>query len=88
MSFGWGAQVVRFFPGLFNLFRDYSFQIFLVGIFPQMLVELVVWRQVHSQSLVVPFYLVSVLFALFAGVLIGKYGRRLPAILRWCIGLK
>lgn len=89
MSFGWAGVVSRWLPGLFSSFRDHSFQIFLVGIFPQMLVELFVWRRVHEEWMQLPFYLVSCLFALAAGVLVGRLAPKLPwRWLRWCVGAK
>ena len=83
------VRVTKIWPNLFSSFRDYSFQIFLIGIFPQMLIELVVWSRFHSEWLLIPFYLLSVLLALFSGVLLGKLGRIISwKPLRWSIGLK
>lgn len=88
MSFGWGVRIVHVL-NLFSSFRDHSFQIFLVGIFPQMFVELVVWTRFHSQLTLLPFYLVSCLLAIYCGVLVSKLGSRIPCkYLRWAIGLK
>lgn len=89
MTFAIGIRVAKAFPGLFSSFRDHSFQIFLVGIFPQLFIELLVWTRVHSEAMLLPFYLVSVLAALYIGVLVGKIGKKIPwKVFRWGIGLK
>lgn len=88
MSFGWGVRIAGVID-LFSTFRDHSFQIFLVGIFPQMLVELVLWTRFHGELMVLPFYILSCLLALYSGVLVSKLGSRIPnKYIRWCIGLK
>lgn len=87
-SFGWGMQLQRF-PRLFSSFRDHSFQIFLVGIFPQMFVEIFVWRKFYSPEMQIPFYLLSCFLALAAGVIMSKLAARIPIRwIRWCFGLK
>ena len=88
-TFGIGVHVAKRFPHLFSSFRDHSFQIFLVGIFPQMIIELLVWRHVHAAGMQLPYFIVSVSLALFTGVLVSKIGQRLSSkYLRWCLGLK
>ncbi len=89
MTFAIGVRVARAFPRLFSSFRDHSFQIFLVGIFPQLFIELLVWTRVHSEMMLLPFYVVSVVGALFAGVVVSRVGSRIPwRFLRWGLGLK
>lgn len=89
MTFAVGVRIVKLFPGLFGSFRDHSFQIYLVGIFPQMLIELFVWKRFHSEYMLFPYYIISVFMALYTGVLVSKIGRRIPSrLLRWCLGLK
>lgn len=88
MSFGWGVRIAGKL-NLFSSFRDHSFQIFLVGLFPQMFVELVLWSRFHSEMALLPFYIVSCLLALYSGVLLSKMASRLPCkYLRWGFGLK
>lgn len=88
MSFGWGVRVAGKL-NLFSSFRDHSFQIFLIGLFPQMLVEMVLWSRFHSEMTLLPFYILSCMLALYSGVLLGKVGSRLPSkYLRWGLGLK
>lgn len=88
-TFAIGLRVARAFPGLFGSFRDHSFQIFLVGIFPQLFIELLVWTRVHSEWMLLPFYIVSVLGALFTGVAVSRIGSKIPCrFIRWGLGLK
>lgn len=88
MSMGWASMLTRF-PGLFASFRDHSFQIFLVGIFPQMAIELLVWRSFHEEWMLFPYYVVSCGLALACGVLVSKSASRLPyRWLRLCFGAK
>ncbi|MCM1110867.1 MAG: acyltransferase [Clostridium sp.] len=89
MSFGLAARVVKLFPNLFSSFSGHSFQIYLVGIFPQMFIELIVWRHFHPAGMLLPFYIVSVVLALAFGVMVSRYGSRIPfRFLRWGLGLK
>lgn len=88
MSFGWGVRIADVCD-LFSSFRDHSFQIFLVGIFPQMLVELVLWTRFHGELTLLPFYILSCLLAIYSGVLVSRIGSRIRCrCLRWGIGLK
>lgn len=77
-SFGWGAVAARRFPKLFGSFRDYSFQIFLIGIFPQMFIELIIWKHFHAGWMQVPFYLASCTAGIYAGCLMGKMAKKIP----------
>lgn len=88
-SFGWGCAVARRFPTLFSSFRDSSFQIFLVGIFPQMLLELFVWKRFHAEWMIPLFYAVSCVAALYCGHLTVKIVQRVRwRQIRWLFGLK
>ncbi len=89
MSFGWASIVSHMYPGLFKSFRDHTFQIFLVGIYPQMFVELFVWRHIHEEWMMIPFYIVSCVLALATGVIVSRVAQRLPLHwMRWCFGAR
>lgn len=89
MSVGWGVVAAGRWPGVFASFRDHTFQIFLVGLFPQMFVELFVWTKIHHQWLQLPFYVVSCLGAIVVGVVVSRLMSRVGSKwLRWCFGLK
>ena len=89
MSFVWAISVADRWPKLFRSFRDHSFQIFLVAIFPQMLIELVVWKRFHSENYELPFYIISVSAALGLGVLVSLLTSRIKTpFFRWIFGHK
>ena len=88
MSIGLGCLLKRF-PSLFGSFRDHSFQIFLVGIFPQMFVELIIWKRIHEEWMQLPFYVISSLLAIVCGIVMSRTASHLPSPwLRRCFGLK
>ena len=89
MSLAWGVWIADRFPKLFSSFRDHSFQIFLVGIFPQMFVELFLWKRLHHEWLQIPYYLLSCVLALAFAVAVSRMAsREKTPWLRWCFGLK
>lgn len=89
MSVAWGVTAEGYFPRLFSSFRDYSFQIFLIGIFPQMFLELFLWRKMAAASLQIPYYFISCAAAILAAVIISKLAEKSPyAIVRRFFGLK
>lgn len=64
------------FPLLFSSFRDYSFQIFLLGIYPQMFVELILARK-FTEAWQQPLLLIlSVLLGLYIPVLVAKIAQK------------
>ena len=71
-------------------FRDYSFQIFLLGIYPQMFVELFLGKRFSGSSVVVDFLLImgSVILALYIPVLISKVCKRYFEWANVILGLK
>ena len=64
-------------PSVLSSFRDYSFQIFLLGIYPQMFVELILMKKMTElwmqPLLVVP----SVLLGIYVPVIISRSVKRL-----------
>lgn len=90
MSIAWAVTLVDRFPKMFSWFRDYSYQIFLLGLFPQMFLELIVWTKYHDEWLQLPYILASTVAAILFAVLVAKIGERVhrPAWIRWLIGLK
>lgn len=89
MSIAWGVWIADRLPNLFGTFRDYSFQVFLLGIFPQMFIELFLWKRFHNNWLQVPYYAVSCIAALLFAVLVGKLVSKIKTPwIRWCFGLK
>lgn len=89
MSLAWGIWIADRCPKIFSSFRDHSFQIFLVGIFPQMFVELFLWKRLHHEWLQIPYYILSCVLALAFAVAVSRMASRIKTPwLRWCFGLK
>lgn len=77
----------RCFPDLFSSFRDYTFQIFLMGIFFQMAIRLIYVRM-DNEILFVPMWLLSVVIGVYVPVLIAKgIQKYAPKYVRMCFGL-
>ena len=75
-------------PRLFSSFRDYTFQIFLLGIFPQIAVRILYAHLSYHALTYWGLYLVSILVGIYLPVLIARVIQRCPsAIVRRCFGL-
>lgn len=86
-SFSLCLYLSKILPSLFCSFRDYSFQIFLMGIFFQMAIRwiFVKWG---NDLLFVPMWLLSVLIGLYAPTLIARFiEKKAPQGLKLCFGL-
>jgi fucose 4-O-acetylase-like acetyltransferase len=80
-------NVSKIFPSLLSSFRNYTFQIFLMGIFFQMGVRYI-YGYYCIDALYWPLYIVSILVGLFIPVLIAKFIQRLDnKYLSLCFGL-
>lgn len=90
MSVSLCMVVSRLWPQLFGSFRDFTFQIFLIGLYPQMLIELFVWNRLpHNWITLIVCYVVSVSLALYVPVVLARLANRYcPRWLRMCLGLK
>ncbi|WP_300935066.1 hypothetical protein [uncultured Muribaculum sp.] len=81
---GWAILLV-----IIGHVNGFNYHVFLVGIFPQMFLELLVWKRIHSEVFLVPFYFISVVAALAVGVFVSKIGSKISfPFLRWCLGLR
>lgn len=78
-------------PNLFSSFRDYTFQIFLIGIFPQIAIRFLFTKtagEIHYNTLYILLYMTSILTALYIPVLIAKIVEKIPyKWIRICFGL-
>lgn len=89
MSVAWGVWLHGRMPGLFGWFRGYSFQIFLIGIFPQMFLELFVWKRMPHEWLQLPYYIASCVAAIAISVVVSRLVGRVPSrLVRRLFGLK
>ena len=86
-SFSLCLSLARFRPQLFGSFRDYTFQIFLMGIFFQMVIRWI-YVKFDNELLFWPLWLISVLIGVYAPTLIAialdKYA---PKYMKMCFGL-
>ena len=79
--------VGKYIPKLFESFRDYTFQIFLMGIFFQMAIR---WGYVRLgyETLFVPLWLLSVVIGVYVPTYIAKnIDKRAPKYVKMCFGL-
>lgn len=75
-------------PRLFASFRDYTFQIFLLGIFPQIAIRIVYSQIPHSEISYWTLYLASILIGIYFPVLVAKVIEKIPSpLIRRCFGL-
>ena len=74
-------------PWLFQSFRNYTFQIFLMGIFFQMGVRFI-YLKLNMEEVYWPLYILSILLALYIPVLIAKQIQKIHSqLLKQCFGL-
>lgn len=77
----------KYLPYLFSSFRDYTFQIFLIGIFFQMAFRWIYVR-LDNEILFVPMWLLSVVIGIYLPVMIAKgIQKYTPKYVRMCFGL-
>ena len=80
-------MIAKFFPNLFCSFRDYTFQIFLIGIFFQMSIRWI-YVKIDNEMLFVPMWFLSVLIGIYVptaiAMLLKKYASQR---VRLCFGL-
>lgn len=79
--------VGKYVPKLFYSFRDYTFQIFLMGIFFQMAIR---WGYVRwgNELLFVPLWILSVLIGVYVPTFIAKIiEKKAPEYVKMCFGL-
>lgn len=73
-------------PSLFSSFRNYTFQIYLISMFPQMALR-VLYMQYDLSNLYVLIFILSIMLGLYIPVFISKLCLRNPTRLNKCIGL-
>ena len=86
LSFALALIADKYIPKLFFSFRNYTYQIFLMGIFAQMLVK-IVFKHVNWPY--IPTYLLCIAFGLYVPVIVSKIIEKInwkPLLL--CVGLK
>lgn len=85
-SFAFALVADNYIPRLFFSFRNYTYQIFLMGIFAQMLVK-IVFRHVNLPY--IQTYIVCIVVGLYVPVLLSKIFEKINwKPLSLCVGLK
>ena len=86
LSFALALIADKYIPKLFFSFRNYTYQIFLMGIFAQMLVK-IVFKHVNWPY--IPTYLLCIAFGLYVPVIVSKIIEKINwKPLALCVGLK
>lgn len=86
-SFALCLNLAKRWPRLFSSFRDYTFQIFLMGIFFQMTIR---WGYVRIEQewLFIPMWLLSVVVGTYVPTIIAKViEKKAPKYVRMCFGI-
>ena len=85
-SFGFALVANKYIPKLFWSFRNYTYQIFLMGIFAQMVVK-IIYR--HISMSYIGAYILCILMGLYVPVLVSKLIEKINwTPLSLCVGLK
>jgi hypothetical protein len=69
--FGIAKRIENLSPNLFNSFRNYTYQIFLMGIFPQILIK-VLYNKYYIPGIGPVVYLACVLAGLYLPVVVSR----------------
>lgn len=86
-SFSLCLNLAKRWPSLFNSFRDYTFQIFLMGIFFQMVVRWI-YVKLGNDLLFVPMWLLSVVIGIYVSTMIARLiEHKAQKGVRMCFGL-
>ena len=85
-----GQRVARRLPQLFSSFRDYIYQIYLMSMFFQAFVELVLWKHLfYDERLFLLFYALNILAGIYLPTLVARCAQRSPyRLVRLCLGIK
>lgn len=95
-SFSLCLCIVHYLPNLFSSFRDYTFQIFLIGIFPQIAIRFLyakIIAEIQYNAMLhgiiyIFLYITSILIALYIPAFIAKTVEKIPyKWIRMCFGL-
>ena len=80
-------NVAKILPNLFSSYRDYTFQIFLMGIFFQMAIRWIYVKN-DNEMLFIPMWILSVLVGVYTPTFIAKLVKKYaPNALKMCFGL-
>jgi len=92
-SFSLCLRLSHILPEIFSSFRNYTYQIFLIGIFPQMFVRFAFAKITTENELLynasfILCYIISILLALYVSTIVAKVIEKIPRQwVRMCFGL-
>lgn len=78
--------LARWLPSSFSSFRDYTFQIYLIGMFPQMALRVLYLRN-DLEHIYWLLFFISIVLGLYIPVIISKYLKKHPTALNVGLGL-
>lgn len=74
----WGLAIIidkKLSSNIFHTFRNYTYQIFLIGIFAQIAVK-VAYGRIHSEGMYMLFWIICILMGIYIPVLIAKLAQK------------
>jgi hypothetical protein len=82
--------IASYVPNLFSSFREYIYQIYLLSLLFQGIIELLVWRKMfYYPNAIVVFYILNIVFGIYLPVITSKLIERTPCrFLHLIFGLK
>lgn len=88
-SYSLALNLVKVAPSIFISFRNYTYQIFLLGIFPQIFVRIVFNKLALGDYVVILMYVVSIALGIYSSVLISKIVQKSDiAVIKHPLGLR
>jgi len=90
ISFTFAIKISKAFPNLFLSFRDYTYQIFFIGVFFQVLLRILIKKmEINGGFSYILFYFVSILTGIYIPVIVSKIVQKLNLnVLKLMIGLR
>lgn len=92
VSFSFAIKISKVFPNLFSSFRNYTYQIFFIGVFCQVLLRILVKKfgiEGERGFGYVLFYIISILIGIYVPVILSKVMQKLDLkVLKLIIGLR
>jgi len=90
VSFAFAIKISKVFPNLFSSFRDYTYQIFFIGVFCQVLLRILIKKiGIEDGFGYILFYVVSILTGIYVPVIVSKIVQKLNLkVLKLMIGLR
>jgi len=90
ISFAFAIKISKVFPNLFSSFRNYTYQIFFIGVFCQVLLRILVRKLgIEGGFSYILFYVASISMGIYMPVIVSKIVQKLNLkVLKLMIGLR